>query len=336
VELTVAAGCGIDGDPRLDLIPAAVAAAAAADFAVVAVGDSLASCGEWSDRDSLDLPGGQLALLSALAANTTTPIIVVLINGRAASFGPANALLGRFAAVLEAWRPGEEGAQAIVDIISGRVVPSGKLTNQWAQHVGQLASGAQPWLARRVGKWLANGRSTPDPTDGREYDPYVASAYPSSLPLFRFGHGLSYTTWAYKAISVAVLAHPSTLPAAGTFSGRGRAGYAAAGVTSILNVTVTVCNTGAVAATEIVQVYARDPVGGSRLGIVPFWKRLVGYGRVPVAAGACADAVLPVLADDLAQYDDDMALRVLPGTYAISAGGRSDQDTLQANVTLTG
>ena len=185
VAFTVSTGCAIDGDPRLDLIPAAVAAAAAADFAIVAVGDSLASCGEWADRDSLDLPGGQLALLQALANQTTTPIILVLINGRAASFGPANALLSQFAAVVEAWRPGEEGARAILDIISGRVNPSGKLASQWAQNVGQMNSGSQPWLARRRAKWVANQRSTPDPTDGRVYDPYVATAY-SSLPLFRF------------------------------------------------------------------------------------------------------------------------------------------------------
>ena len=184
VAVTVAPGCAIDGDPRLDLIPAAVAAAAAADVAIVAVGDSLASCGEWADRDSLDLPGGQLALLAALA-NTSTPLVVVLINGRAASFGPGNALLGKFAAVLEAWRPGEEGAQALLDIVRGAVVPSGKLANQWAQHVGQMGSGAQPWLARRRAKWVANARSPADPTDGRVYDPYVASQF-SSLPLFRF------------------------------------------------------------------------------------------------------------------------------------------------------
>ena len=184
LQATVSAGCAIDGDPRLDLIPAAVAAASAADFAIVAVGDSMASCGEWADRDSLDLPGGQLQLLAALA-NTTTPLIVVLINGRAASFGPSNALLSRFGAVLEAWRPGEEGAQAIADIISGAVVPSGKLTSQWAQNVGQMNGGAQPWLARRRAKWVSNKRSPADPTDGRVYDNYVATAY-SSFPLFRF------------------------------------------------------------------------------------------------------------------------------------------------------
>lgn len=184
VPFTTAQGCSIDGDPRLDLIPAAVAAAAAADVAIVAVGDSMASCGEWADRDSLDLPGGQLALLEALA-NTSTPLVVVLVNGRAASFGPANALLTKFAAVVEAWRPGEEGAQAVLDVISGAVVPSGKLASQWAQNVGQMNGGAQPWLARRRAKWISNARSPPDPTDGRVYDNYVATAY-SSFPLFRF------------------------------------------------------------------------------------------------------------------------------------------------------
>jgi hypothetical protein len=101
------------------------------------------------------------------------------------SVDAANALLAQFAAVVEAWRPGEEGARAILDIISGRVNPSGKLASQWAQNVGQMNSGSQPWLARRRAKWVANQRSTPDPTDGRVYDPYVATAY-SSLPLFRF------------------------------------------------------------------------------------------------------------------------------------------------------
>jgi beta-glucosidase len=185
---TVSPGCAIDGpDPRLDLIPAALAAAAGADAVIVALGDSLARCGEWVDRDSLDLPGGQLQLLEALVAATppSTPIVLVLINGRAATFGPGNALLTRVAAVVESWRPGEEGSQAILDIISGKVNPSGKLTNQWAQNVGQMGSGSQPWLARRRAKWVSNKRSPPDATDGRVYDPYVASNY-SSYPLFRF------------------------------------------------------------------------------------------------------------------------------------------------------
>ena len=181
---TVTAGASPDNS-NASGIAAAVAAARAADVVVAALGDSLKTCGEWGDRDSLDLPGAQLQLLEALL-DTGVPVVLVLVNGRAASFGPANALLYRCAAVLEAWRPGEMGAKAIVDILSGAVNPSGKLASQWAQHVGQLGSGAQPWLQRRVAKWVANERSDPDPTDGRVYDAYIATDFPST-PLFRFG-----------------------------------------------------------------------------------------------------------------------------------------------------
>ena len=276
VNFTVSPGCDIDQD-RLDLIPAAVAAARKADVAVVAVGDSMASCGEWQDRDSLDLPGGQLALLEALLNQTSTPVVVVLINGRAASFGPGNTLLSKVAAVVEAWRPGEMGAQAIVDILSGKVNPSGKLANQWAQHVGQLGSGAQPFLARRVAKWLANGRSAADPTDGRMYDPYTHSQY-SSLPLFRFGFGLSYTTFEYKRMNITVAAGGvvANLPGRGVYSGRGKAGYVDAFKTTVMTADVTVCNTGLVDGAEVVQIYSQDPRAAFAVPIVPYWKRLVG------------------------------------------------------------
>ena len=370
---TVTAGASPDNS-NASGIAAAVAAARAADVVVAALGDSLKTCGEWGDRDSLDLPGAQLQLLEALL-DTGVPVVLVLVNGRAASFGPANALLYRCAAVLEAWRPGEMGAKAIVDILSGAVNPSGKLTSQWAQHVGQLGSGAQPWLQRRVAKWVANARGPPDATDGRVYDPYIATDFPST-PLFRFGQqvlfysrrlpslslivrlreghplltlrappttknhkpprsGLSYTTFAYKTIAVDVVpASIAALPGRGTFSGRGGAGYREALAADVLRVTVHLCNSGARDGAEAVQVYSQDLVFFPT-PIVRYWKRLVGYAKVFLAAGACGDAVVTVTADDLALYDDVMQLRVVPGTYVISAGGRSDQDILQANVTLS-
>jgi beta-glucosidase len=336
LSISVTVGASPD-DLSEDGIAAAVAAAQNADVAIVAVGDSLHSCGEWLDRDSLDLPGAQLALLQALVANaSSTPIVLVLINGRAASFGPANALLAQMAAVVEAWRPGEMGAQALVDILSGKVNPSGKLASQWAQNVGQMGSGAQPWLQRRVAKWVANTRSAPD-ADGRVYDPYIATQF-SSLPLFRFGHGLSYTTWSYKSITVDGVGPISGLPGGGTFSGRGGAGYRDALATTVFTAHVTLCNSGAVDGAEVVQLYARLPpqdlFGPDGLPIVPHWKRLVGYGRIALTAGACGTLDLPAIADDFALYDDAMVLRVLPAAYIISAGGRSDTDLLAVNVTL--
>lgn len=333
VALSIAPGCAINGDPRLDLIPAAVAAAQAADVVVMALGDTLQSCGEWSDRDSLDLPGGQLALLAAVVA-AGKPVIVVLINGRAASFGPANALLANVSALVEAYRPGQAGARAIVDVLLGTVNPSGKLASQWAQHVGQLGSGAQPWLAKRVGKWIANNRSVPDPTDGREYDAYIATAFPST-PLFRFGAGLSYTTFEYRALELSAAPSIVSLPGGGVFSGRGRAGYADAINTPIVTANVTLCNTGARPGAEVVQVYSQDPTASDfETPLVPYWKRLVGFGRIVLDAGACDSIAIPLLADNLALYDPAMTLRIIAGTYKITAGGRSDTDTLTAMLVM--
>ncbi len=83
-------------------------------------------------------------------------------------------------------------------------------------------------------------------------------------------------------------------------------------------------------------MYSQDPAGdwGSDTLIVPFWKRLVGFARVLVAAGGCETVAVPVLADDLALYDDAMALRIQPGAYNITAGGRSDLDFLNAPLVM--
>ena len=128
----------------------------------------------------------------------------------------------------------------------------------------------------------------------------------------------------------------AALPGGGVFSGRGRAGYLDAATTAVVTATVKLCNSGTRDGTEVVQVYSQDPVGdfGSDIIIVPYWKRLVGFARVPLAAGECGAIDIPLLADDLATYDDAMVLRVRPGNYTISAGGRSDTDTLQEALVL--
>jgi beta-glucosidase len=169
-------------------IPAAVAAAQQADLVVVVVGDSTvgygeSSCGEGIDRDSLDLPGSQLPLLAALADatnnGTNPPMVVVLINGRPATFGgdawsqfgPYNALLQRLPAVLVAWRPGVEGGNAVWDVITGAYNPSGRLAQTWPASVGQIKQ-YTPWYLQ----WTM-------PTH-----PYFLDVPVS--PLFPFGFGL--------------------------------------------------------------------------------------------------------------------------------------------------
>jgi hypothetical protein len=161
---------------------------------VVVVGDSNGSCGEWGDRADLDLSGGQLALLQAVAA-TKTPTVLVLVTGRTATFGENNAVLANVTAIFSAFRPGQMGGVAISNLITGVATPSGKLAQNWVRDVGMTGSGASPWLQWRVGKWAANTRGVPDP-DGRYYDSYNSiDGSPSGLVrlLFRIMLGGGYT-----------------------------------------------------------------------------------------------------------------------------------------------
>ena len=84
-----------------------LAAAKAADVAVLVLGDGDRDCGEWHDRDNLDLAGGQLSLLQAIAG-VAPKTIVVLVHGRPQTFGLGNAVLAKVDALIAAWRPGEE------------------------------------------------------------------------------------------------------------------------------------------------------------------------------------------------------------------------------------
>jgi beta-glucosidase len=159
-----------ENDPRRD---AAVDAARHADAAVIAVGIIE---GEGYDRSHLDLVGGQEELIRTVAA-TGTPTVVVLFNGSAVTM--AN-WIEEVPAVIEAWYPGEEGGNALADVLFGACSPGGKLPLTFPQYVGQvpLYYNTKP-----------TGR-------GDDYSDM------SGKPLFPFGHGLSYTTFTYSNLRI--------------------------------------------------------------------------------------------------------------------------------------
>lgn len=183
-------GCGVD-DPDRSGIEAAAAAARDAEVAVVVVGDRAGlfgrgTSGEGCDTDSLELPGIQRDLVEAVLA-TGTPVVLVLVTGRPYAIGWA---VGRCAAIVQAFFPGEEGASAIAGVISGRVNPCGRLPVSMPRSAAsQPYSYLHPKLA--------------GPTSVSNVD--VA-------PVFPFGFGLGYTTFERTDLSIA----STTVPTDGT------------------------------------------------------------------------------------------------------------------------
>jgi beta-glucosidase len=165
---------------RTDLIPEAVACARAADVAVVCVGDlaglfQTGTVGEGSDADSLDLPGVQQQLLEAVVA-TGKPVVVVLTSGRPYNLG---GLEDKVAAFVMAFAGGQEGGTALVDVLTGKVEPSGRLSVSVPKNVG-----AVPYYYNHKMK-----------SAGTPIALHFGSRYP-------FGHGLGYTRFEFADLAL--------------------------------------------------------------------------------------------------------------------------------------
>ena len=218
-EVRYSPGCGIlDGDD--DSIQAAVTAARAADVAIVVVGERSGltddcTCGEARDRLDIGLPGRQSELVAAVAA-TGTPVVLVLVAGRPLAIESEAAIS---AAVVHAWVPGEEGPEALADILFGVANPGGKLPVTVPRRTGQIP--------------IYYGHK---PSGGRSHwkGPYVDG---SNLPLWPFGFGLSYTRFEVSDIRL----DKTVVPIDGE-----------------LTVSVEVRNVGDRAGDEVVQLYVRD------------------------------------------------------------------------------
>jgi beta-glucosidase len=169
-------GCAVV-DADLSGIPAAVAAAQAADVVVAVVGDHLKFIGETQSTATLELQGGQVALLDALE-QTGKPLIIVLVNSKPLVLPPS---AKRAAAILEGFNSGMQGGRALAETLFGLINPSGKLTISIPVHIGQ-----QPVFYSQV-----RGQH------GTRY------ADLTQEPLFPFGHGLSYTQYRYSNLQLA-------------------------------------------------------------------------------------------------------------------------------------
>ncbi|KAI0820668.1 glycoside hydrolase superfamily [Trametes gibbosa] len=306
VKINYAPGCALWSDDDSD-IPAAVEAARASDVAVVMVGTwsldqtllwtpgTNATTGEHVDLSDLGLVGAQLRLVQEVKA-AGKPTVVVLISGKPV----AEPWIQEHAdAVVQQFYPGELGGLALAEVIFGDVNPSGKLPVSFPRSVGTTPAfynylkGSRPVDA---GSILNDGTLV----FGHQY------VLDSPVPLWSFGHGLSYTTFNYTDLA---LSTPSIGP------------------NEDFTISVTVHNTGDRNGKEVIQVYATDLVSS----VVTPNQQLVGFQKVDLAAGDSKRVVIPVNASELAVWTLDSRWEVEPGQFALKIG-TSDQTFL--NTTL--
>jgi beta-glucosidase len=258
-------------------IAAAVALAKDSDVAVVVVGDNEQTSREayaenhLGDRDDLRLVGQQEELVRAVL-DTGTPTVVVLVNGRPPSIPE---LAEKVPAILECWYPGQEGGTAVAEVLFGDVNPGGKLPVSFPRSVGQLPV-------------FYNHK----PTALRGY------LFDSNKPLFPFGHGLSYTTFAYSA--------PTVTPTRITPDGRA-------------TVSVDVTNTGKRSGDEVVQLYIRAEVSRATRPVM----ELKGFKRVTLKPGEKRTVTFELGPDELSYHGPDMKRVVEPGRFQVMVGGSS-------------
>ena len=256
-----------------DGIDEAVDAAKKSDVAILVLGDQAATVGESASRSSLDLPGRQEQLLEAVYA-TGKPVVLILINGRPASINFANKYVP---GILEAWFPGAQGGTAVADALFGDYDPGGKLTITFPKTVGQI-----PYNFPTKPGAQAEGEKTR--VQG---------------PLYSFGYGLSYTTFAYSDLKIT--------PAKPT-------------IAQNLTVTVDVQNTGARAGDEVVQLYTRDMVSS----VTTYEKNLRGFERVTLQPGEKKTVAFTLTPADLSLWDLNMHFVEESGVFRIMIGSSSE------------
>lgn len=265
------------------LIAEAVELAARSDVAVIVVGTTEQVESEGFDRTSLALPGRQDELVSRVAA--ANPRTVVVVNAGSPVLLPWS---GEVASVLLTWFPGQEAGAALADVLLGVAEPGGRLPTTWPRDEQDC-----PVLEVQP----AGGALGYDEGIFVGYRGWLRSA---ATPLFAFGHGLGYTTWAYGELSV-----------------------------TTTEAVVTLTNTGERTGREVVQVYLSG--GDSPVERPQRW--LAGFANVQAGPGETVTVRIPLPERAFQVWDGGW--RTVPGTYTVTAAHAIDDDRLSAQITLS-
>jgi beta-glucosidase len=260
-----------------------VAAAKGADVVILCLGSDTRNEMEGVDRTFLGLPGNQQELAEAvIAANPRT--VVVLFGA-----GPLAVpwLKEHAPAMLQAWWPGQEGGTAVADVLLGKVNPAGRLPHTVYASEKQVPS-----------------------IDEYDISKGFTYMYVKGAPLYAFGHGLSYTTFAYANLRVS----PGKPSRDGTLEAK-----------------VDVTNTGHRAGDEVVQLYTR----AVQPSITRPRHELRGFQRIALAPGETKTVTLRVPVEKLSYYDEKThGFVVEPGDYEIQVGAASDDIRARAKITV--
>ena len=279
---------------RRDRFDDVVAAARRADVVLVFLGEEAILSGEAHSLADLNLKGAQSELLAALKA-TGKPVVATVMAGRPLTIERD---LPNCGAMLYAFHPGTMGGPALVNLLCGDVNPSGKTPVTFLRTVGQ----APLYYSHNMTGRPYNGETLLDeiPEEAGQTSLGNTSYYLDygAYPLFPFGYGLSYTTFAYSGIAL------------------DRETY---GTEDTVQVSFTLANTGTCAGTEVVQVYVRDLVGSITRPV----KELKHFERVTLEPGESRTMKVSIPVADLAFVGLDGVKKVEPGDFQLWVAGDS-------------
>ena len=276
-KVQYAKGCDINSSDT-SAFAAARTIARSADVVIYCGGLDQSQEGEGADRlgGSINLPGVQQDLINAIASENPYLVVVLVSGGVCGIERCVNNILG----LIQAFYPGQEAGRAIAEAIFGDINPGGKLPVTYPMNDAQLP----PW----------NDSLNDDFGCGYRWFDQM-----SEVPLFPFGHGLSYTTFGYSNLSIS-----PTIVAPG----------------EPVNVSLDVTNTGARSGDEVVQLYLTETTAPD---IIPV-KQLKGFRRVNLGPGQTTTVTFTLTADELYNFNETTnQYEIHPGTYAVRLGGSS-------------
>ncbi|MGO4821972.1 MULTISPECIES: beta-glucosidase BglX [unclassified Flavobacterium] len=280
-KLLYAKGCEIEGEDRNGFAEA-VAIAKQADVVILSIGEKRDMSGEAKSRSNIHLPGVQEDLVKAIQA-TGKPVVVLINAGRPLVF---NWTADNVPTILYTWWLGTEAGNAIADVVFGDYNPAGKLPMSFPRDEGQLPI-------------YYNHFNTGRPAPNESATNYV-SAYIDlkNSPKFPFGYGLSYTTFDYSDLKLSTKKLKSS---------------------EILEVTMTIKNSGKFTGEEVVQLYIRDKVGSVVRPIL----ELKDFQKIKLNAGESKTVRFNIDKEKLSFYNNEVNWVVEPGDFDLMIGSSS-------------